>query len=134
MGAWGSGVFENDDACDLLYLLEEDAGLLEATLRSYPTTVEPDASAASTAVAAAALVGAIVSRSPIGDPVADDWLADNSLALPADAVDLALATLAAARDQPNELAELWAEADAIDEWHKTLATIATALGDATTGA
>ena len=127
MGAWGSGPFEDDDGSDRLHVLEGDPGTLRAILRAFPATEEPDATATSMAVAAAALVGAVTSGIAVGDPVADEWLAENQLDLPDGAVQLARAAVTAARDQPNELAELWSGADALDQWHDSLTTTATSL-------
>jgi len=66
MGAWGPGVFENDDACDWVFELVESEQLsavdcaLDATLEADEDLI--DASPSCNALAAAEVVAALAGR------------------------------------------------------------------------
>ena len=120
MGAWGIGPFDNDDAADWVYEVE-DGGI--ATVRSALQAVadddDPDSGVGAAAVAAAELVAAMA-----GSPSAG--LSDEAAALlpslgPADAalVAQAIAAVGAARSR-GELAGLWEESDEHEAWLASL--------------
>jgi hypothetical protein len=129
VGAWDSGPFDNDDALDLLGLIEDNPGevarRLLAVSSADPGTVV-DAPAASMAVAAAALVGAVASSRSTGDDHADEWLREFPMTVDAPLVDAARRAVARLRDG-SELADLWDEADALDEWQASLDAIGSML-------
>lgn len=130
MGAWGSGPFDNDDAGDLVSDLL-DAGdwrvaeaAFDAVLAIGDECLEaPESSAA---IAAAAVLARKVGNGIVTidseDAVGIAGLASPPLALIAKARD----ALARIRKQ-SELADLWEEAGAKNEWLATLDPIEKAL-------
>jgi hypothetical protein len=120
MGAWGTGPFENDDASDWVYEIED--GGLDAIHDVLDATVDIDAPGSevgSAAVAAAELV-AVIAGQP-GPPLPDEVVALISDLGPVEPalVDAARAAVAHVRTE-GELAELWAESDDHDAWLATL--------------
>jgi hypothetical protein len=117
MGAWGSGPFENDDAADWRYLFVDGGGpgVVADALRAVLGAGAPELTAASNAVAAAAVVDAGLGAAGVELP--DDvrgWVAavDPSAWPPlapeaVHALDRVLTT--------SELRELWDEAGD-DSW------------------
>ncbi|HEX6106490.1 MAG TPA: DUF4259 domain-containing protein [Gemmatimonadales bacterium] len=119
MGAWGVGTFENDEASDWIYQLEEttDAELLTSTLRA---AAEPEgyleAPTCSEALAAAEVVAALVGRpSPDLPEEVRSWVAAHRVRVPDDLRALSVRAI----DQvaaDSELKELWAETKEQREW------------------
>jgi Domain of unknown function (DUF4259) len=120
MGAWGTGPFENDDAADWVYEVED--GGLDAIHDVLDATVDIDApgSEVGTAAVAAAELVAVIAGQP-GPPLPDEVVALISDLGPVEPalVDAALAAVAHVRTE-GELAELWAESDDHDAWLATL--------------
>jgi hypothetical protein len=126
MGAWGHGIFDNDDAADWVYELEEaaDDGVVERTLRavaSQPEDAYVEAPEAAAALAAAEVVAASVTGSHdalvSGGAYSEGalaWVRSHGSAVRPELVPLALAALRRARHS-SELRELWDEAGP-DEW------------------
>ncbi len=126
MGAWGSGPFENDDACDWSYQLLDGGGV---EIISSALDVEPGAEAPEAAEAVAAIALVVASRGLSVDLSADiaGWLeaADRQtvLTLAPRAVTAIDALLTG-----SELAELWGESgesiweDQLREWREALDT------------
>jgi hypothetical protein len=120
MGAWGAGVFENDDAGDWVWELEDDndASVLHEALAAAVDTPldEPvEAPDASNALAAAEIVAAARGRHGAQLPSeAREWIGRNAAVV--DARTVALATAAVERISINsELKDLWEDAQS-DEW------------------
>ena len=114
MGAWGSGSFENDDASDWVWELEDDndaSVLIEAL--SDVVDVDPDeveAPEASNALAAAEIVAAARGRHGVELPgEARAWIGRNAQLV--DNRIVALATAAVEKISiDSELKDLWDEA------------------------
>ena len=120
MGAWGAGVFENDDAGDWVWELEDDndmSVLHEALAAAVDTPLDEavEAPDASNALAAAEIVAAARGHHGAELPSeAREWIGRNAGIV--DARTVALATAAVERISINsELKELWEEAES-DEW------------------
>ena len=133
MGAWGPGVFENDDASDWVWELEDDndaSVLHEALAAAVDTPVdEPvDAPDASNALAAAEIVAAARGHHGAGLPSeAREWIGRNAGIV--DARTVALAAAAVERVSINsELKELWEEAEN-DEWSVVVSDLLERLRD-----
>ena len=126
MGAWGHGIFDNDDAADWVFELEEaaDDGVLERTLSavaSAPADAYVEAPEAAAALAAAEVVAAAVTGSQealvAGGSYSEGalvWVQSHGERVGPELVPLALAAVRRARDS-SELRELWDEAEP-DEW------------------
>jgi hypothetical protein len=119
MGAWGVGTFENDDAGDWVYQLEEthDLDFVRGTLQA---AADPDgyldAPTCSMALAAAEVVAALAGR-PAPDLPEEvvTWVKANRLGAPPDLQVLSVRAL----DQVaagSELQELWAESEENAAW------------------
>ena len=127
MGAWGHGSFENDNACDWAYSLEEskDLSLVEAAmekvLASGPEYLEaPDSEEALAAVEVLArLKGNFGVRDAYTEGV-DAWVAKNKLPVSPELTNKALATIERILSEPSEIVELWQESDEFDDWKRSV--------------
>ena len=115
MGAWGPGVFENDDASDWVWELEDDTdgSVLTEALRlvaDAPAEEYVEAPESCNALAAAEIVAAARGRLGASLPTeAAAWIAANAHVV--DDQMLALARAAVERvGADSELKELWDEA------------------------
>ncbi len=119
MGAWGAGVFENDDALDWIdeFIEERESASIVDTLELI-AVADPDereAPECSEALAAAELVAAMAGRGSAMLPEdAASWASSNP---PSDASLLKLAAKAVhAVLDDSELRDLWEESDDPKEW------------------
>ena len=125
MGAFGAGVFDNDDALDWLEELLQSGGpglimgaLDDALAADYLET--PEASAA--LVAAEVLAARNLRPSAALPAELRGWTERADIVLTEQL--LARAQTAVARvASDSELAELWAESDAAEEWQASLADL-----------
>lgn len=127
MGAWGAGVFENDDAADWVWELEDDENgsvVIAALSEIVDTPVDDyiEAPEASNALAAAEIVAAARGHHGAELPSeAREWIRVNAARV--DAAWLALAAGAVERISiDSELKELWDEAGS-DEWPRVVADL-----------
>lgn len=119
MGAWGVGAFENDDASDWVYELEE-AGDLSLVRETLEAAADPEgyleAPTCAVALAAAEVVAAVGGRpAPDLPEEVRTWVAAHRTALPGELQQLSVRAL----DQvaaDSELKELWAESDENGMW------------------
>ena len=134
MGAWGLGVFENDDASDWVYELEQssDLAVVEQALSDVAGTSgddEPDAPDSAAALAAAEVVALLRGRP--GDGVPDDVTKWVATVRPKAEPDLAGLAAAAVRRvlAGSELKDLWDEAgtEQSEEWEAQLEDLLTRL-------
>ncbi len=125
MGASGTGPFENDDAGDWLFELEEspDGGAILAALQEVTEKEkgeELEAGEAANAIAAAEMVAALH-----GFPLADlpdnarEWVDGHEELEVGDWIPLALTAVERVRKN-SELKELWDESKDSKKWHGTL--------------
>jgi hypothetical protein len=124
VGAWGSGPFENDDAADWAYELEDtgDHEILRTVLdRAIHETDYLDSEDGAAAVAAAAVVATALDGDAEG--MSDEVVAYIARAGRPDGtlIDLAHRALEAVA-AGGELAELWDEADD-PSWRASLASL-----------
>ena len=137
MGAWGSGIFDNDSAADWAGALDDaDAadrpGLVRAALTAAVDGDDDglDLDDASCALAAAAVVA---TRLPGGPDVNHNYgpnvetLAD--LRLEADLVPLALQAIDRVVAEDSEWFEVWDDAGSLDEARETLTPVLVTLRD-----
>ncbi len=137
MGAWGTGTFDNDDAADWAYELDDALDLsparqaLAATMDSDGYLEIPEGACA---VAAAAVVAATFDGDLKGLPEeVGEWVDDHpGLASRGDA-RLAVDALERVLSEDSELRDLWDDAPEGAEWAKGLEKLchrlARAIGD-----
>lgn len=124
MGAWDIGPFDNDDAADWLYQLEEsdDTSVIAAALDSV-TEVGDDyleAPDCSCALAAAEIVAALHGHPMAGlSDEAKAWLEKNRGLDVSELVEEAVAAVQRVRTN-SELKELWEESDELPKWEASL--------------
>ncbi len=122
MGAWGHTTFENDDALDWVYELEEASGtdVLVSALEGITDADYLEATEASAALAAAEVVAALDGRpAPSLPPEVEAWVKENQEPVDADLLMLARSAVERiARD--SELQELWSESGDEAEWQESL--------------
>jgi len=131
MGAWGPGVFENDDAGDWVWELEDDADgsvIIEAlsVVVDTPIDEQPEAGDSSNALAAAEVVASARGpRSPGLPTEASVWIAAHAALV--DRSWLALASGAVERIAiDSELKDLWDNAGD-DAWSDVVADLLSRL-------
>jgi len=124
MGAWDIGPFENDDAADWLFELEDssDTSAIAEALRAvtgigeeYLETLE-----SSNAIAAAEIVAAL--RAHPTDKLPDSaqaWIEENQELDVTSLVPTALSAIKRVRTD-SELKEVWDESDDAEKWYATL--------------
>ncbi|MFT4088425.1 MAG: DUF4259 domain-containing protein [Gordonia sp. (in: high G+C Gram-positive bacteria)] len=123
MGAWGSGVFDNDDAADWLVDFDEAApadrpAVIGDVLQQALDEDYLEADLCSSVIAAAALVRQTLPGAPtyrelsdLGDAAIGELVAVVDAALIRKAVDALNVVL----DPESEWSELWGEVDGVDE-------------------
>lgn len=123
MGAWGIGNFENDEAMDWIYELEDskDFAVLERALKAVTRDESgaADIFDASAALAAAEVVAALLGFPPDDLPEeVESWI-DGKPEPPNNLVALAQRAVEAVK-QKSELRDLWEESESLDEWTEVL--------------
>jgi len=113
-GAWGVGSFENDDALDWVYELEESSGFsaLSAALRPVATDKGYiDAPSGSYAIAAAEALAALIGEAPDGLPEEVlDWVKRQDQRPSGELLAEARKALKVVLDENrSELAQLWGD-------------------------
>jgi hypothetical protein len=129
MGAWGSGTFDNDTACDWAYKLEEtsDLSLVKETV---PKALAPgnkvDVSVAEEALAAcevlARLQGNWGTRNSYTETV-DKWVKVHPTRPPGALIQEALEAIDRIVSPPSEMLEVWFEAEKKNEWLAAVASL-----------
>jgi hypothetical protein len=133
MGAWGFGPFENDDASDWIYELEEstDLSVITPALRTV-TGIGGDyleASDASNALAAAEVVAALLRHPAAELPVEVQAWVDKHLGVDVSSlVPAAKAAIQRIRTD-SELKELWDESEDAAKWYATLDDLSSRLNE-----
>ncbi len=130
MGAWGTGSFENDTACDWAYELEQtaDLSLIVKTLASVCDADDDylDADAACEGLAAAEAVARLKGnwgrRDSFTENV-DKWVEEHLMPVSRELVELASAAIERILRSPSELLELWHESDDEREWRSSVAEL-----------
>jgi len=122
MSAWGTGSFENDDAADWVYELEESSGTdaVEAALEAIDPDDYPEAPDCNVAIAAAEVIAALRGH-PLESLPAEvaAWVDENETDIDSDLVALALTAIQRI-ESDSELKELWNDADELDSWSDAL--------------
>lgn len=126
MGAWGTGPFDNDDAGDWVFELEDDGP--PAVRAALDVAPHPSAEVAAAAVAAATVVALALGVPSESSAEVDDWLAGADAAALEELRGLAPAAAAALQQvlDGSELAELYDEVGA-DEWRDGLVGLEASL-------
>ncbi|WP_417603138.1 DUF4259 domain-containing protein [Primorskyibacter flagellatus] len=125
MGAWGIGIFDNDDAAD--FLGEYEAGGVGAVIEAFEDVIASasagyvDADVGAIGLAAAEIVGTSLGQ-PSDDLGEDERnvirLHEADVAGSADARGLAPRTvdIVVTDDGTSELYDMWTESDSLAEW------------------
>ncbi|WP_250002995.1 DUF4259 domain-containing protein [Actinoplanes sp. M2I2] len=132
MGTWDAGPFDNDDAADFAYQLDEAPAparieMIGAVLERVadPTDDDSRLSDAPRAVAAAALIAA---QGPGGVPVDPNYGPSTPMPqFPAYLRGLAINALDSVISKPTWLAEAWDESPSGPEWRRTISDLRTIL-------
>ena len=128
MGAWGAGIYDNDDAADWSAEVgERGFSAVEAALDAVLGVDHVEAPDGTYALAAADVVARLASGRGEDSPYCEDivnWVEANAGA-PADSLIVkAQQAVERVRGNDSELAELWSEnASSVTEWLATLADI-----------
>jgi hypothetical protein len=127
MGAWGTGIFDNDTACDWAYDLNEtsDLSLIESALdRVLNVDAEYlDASEAEEALAAAETVARLKGNWGIRNSYTekmDKWVETARLTPPQALIEKALRGVERVLSGPSELLELWSEGEEFTAWEESV--------------
>ena len=127
MGAWGHLAFDNDDACDWAYALEDatDFSLVESAIKELEDVGDDYLEAP---VACNALAACEVLARCLGNPgyqnaytkTVDDWVAKHKTKPTIALQNRARSAIARVLGDNSELQELWLEADEADTWRKSV--------------
>jgi hypothetical protein len=133
MGAWGTGVYENDAAADWANLLaKEGLSAVETSLEPIAPEDYLEQREGARAIAAADVVARLRSgggeRSAFAEPVTG-WIEANGDVEWQHLVAPARAALQRCADPENsEIYEEWADAEQLDEWQAVLTEVRGRLG------
>ena len=124
MGAWGINTFDNDDASDWVYELEEtgDASFVVETLETVAQYEDDyaEASACARALAAAEVVAALMNAGSSSLPnEVKQWVDQHRAIRGQEYAQTALRAVERVKTN-SELKELWDESDSAAEWYDTL--------------
>src|SRR5215475_11533936 len=127
MGAWGTGVFDNDTACDWAYGLKEtsDLSLIESAFDKVLNIGGEylDAGDAEEALAAAEAVARLKGNwgsRDICTEVMDSWVETTRLTPPPALIEKALKAIERLLSGPSELLELWGETEDFTAWEESV--------------
>lgn len=131
MGVWGSGPFENDDALDWVWELQEAEvwNVVETALDgAVDASMEDDLEVLEGQLACAAAAVVAATRDPtVSLPdEASEWLSSHRGALPVELRSKATGALGRVIGPGSELAELWREAGNAD-WLRSIERLRNAL-------
>jgi Domain of unknown function (DUF4259) len=127
VGAWGSGVFENDTACDFASTVAEGGGMptfteaLDRILSSESEYLEaPDAEEG---LAAAEIVARLLGHP--GKETAytasiDAWVKSAQITASDELIEKAKLSIVRILSEPSELLELWTDSDDFDGWKRSV--------------
>jgi hypothetical protein len=123
MGAWAADPFGNDTACDWKHDVEKTTGyqFIEETLESVTTSGDDylDSFEDQRAVAAADTVARLRGHFYVRDSFTkslDEWVAKQTVEVPPDLVELAIAAVDRVLSGPSESLDLWEESGDFEEW------------------
>src|SRR5262249_38028399 len=127
MGAWGTGIFDNDTACDWAYDLKEtsDLSLIESALDNVLKVGAEYlyASEAVEALAAAETVARLKGNWGIRNSYTekmDKWVETTRLTPPQALIEKALRGIERVLSGPSELLELWGEGEEFTAWEESV--------------
>ena len=127
MGAWGTGIFDNDTACDWAYDLKEtsDLSLIESAFDKVLKVGAEYliASEAEKALAAAETVARLKGNWGIRDSYTetmDKWVETTRLTPPQTLIEKALRGIERVLSGPSELLELWGEGEEFTAWEESV--------------
>jgi hypothetical protein len=127
MGAWGTGIFDNDTACEWAYGLKEtnDLSLIESALDKVLKVGAEylDAREAEEALAAAETAARLKGNWGIRDSYTekmDEWVETTRLTPPQALIEKALKAIERTLSGPSELLELWGEVEGFIAWEESV--------------
>jgi hypothetical protein len=131
VGAWGTGIFENDTACDFAENVAKSKDLkaleqaLDRVLASEGDYLEaPDAEEGLAAAdVVARLMGRSRTRTPYTAPI-DAWVERMESAPSEELVEKARRSIARILAEPSEILELWQESEDFALWKRAVEEIA----------
>lgn len=127
MGTWGTGVFENDTACDFADAVAYGGGMI-ALVDALDRVLSPEgesleAPEAEEGLAAAEIVARL--RGSAGEATAytaaiDAWIRDSHPPVSDEMVEKAKQAISRILSEPSELLELWAASTEFDSWKRCI--------------
>jgi hypothetical protein len=131
MGAWGTGIFDNDDAADWGYgLPDRGLDLIEEALAVVDVR-QLELDQAAVALAAAETVARLRGAGSVPSAYTEDvdaWVAEQQEPPSEELVERARAAVERVGGEDCELAELWDETDEAQQWRTVLEDLQRRLG------
>lgn len=135
MGAWGTGIFENDAACDWTFELEASNDFsaieqaLDDVLETGPGYLESDV--ASRALAACDVLVRLKRAQPDtkATQTVEAWVAGHPLHPTTEQLRRAVAAIDRVLADPSELLELWAESPDASSWRQSVVELRARTAD-----
>ncbi len=132
MGAWGTGIFENDTACDWAYGLKDatDLSLIESALDAVFEEEYVESYIACEALAAMETLARLNGNGDVENSyteTVDMWVSSVHLKVSSELLDKANNALTMILGSSSELQELWAESEEFSAWQKELESLTTRM-------
>jgi hypothetical protein len=134
MGAWGSGIFENDDAADFVYEIVDrsdlspiEAAIEQVLLMDSDYLEAPEGARALAAISILALLTNRDLEIKDAGPDLKQWIQQSAIKVPESL--LAKSRRAAQRviTSPSEIMELWSESGEFETWKASVENLASKL-------
>ena len=127
MGAWGSGIFENDTACDFAAAVLDGGGIslveqaLDRVLACGSNDLEaPEAEEClAAAEIVARLTGSPGEQTSYTAPI-DTWIKASQASVSVEVCEKAKRAVARVLSEPSEIVELWTDSGDFDGWKRSV--------------
>ncbi len=133
MGAWDVKAFDNDEACDWAFELEEvnDLSLVDSAVADLEASPEYiDAGIATCALAACEVIARLRGNAGYENAYTEDvdkWVSKHKIMPSPQLIARAVAAIDRILTEKSELAELWAESADGDKWREAMRDLRTRL-------
>lgn len=128
MGAWGTGILENDSALDFLGELENYTTLtfVKKKLQTLLNQDEIEAFEAEEALAGIEIIKAMIIKESESDTILE-WIDIYTKKVPEDLISLADQIIDKIVQEESEISELWKESELYEEWKSNVYTLKSQL-------
>ncbi|MEM7116666.1 MAG: DUF4259 domain-containing protein, partial [Chloroflexota bacterium] len=125
MGAWGTGIFDNDTACDWAYELENssDLSVISSTINAVFNDDYIDSDVACDALAAIDTLARLKGQHGVKNvytEIVDNWVEKTQMTPPPEMIEKALSAIKLILGNSSELCALWSESEQATAWKEEI--------------